>query len=66
MQKRQKGFQNEYEFQQFFYDFLAGTAKGVLNSAWNQAVIGPIELEAKALELLGEVEGEANRRPGAA
>ena len=38
LQKRQKGLQNEYEFQQFFYDFLAGSAKGVINTVWQQGV----------------------------
>ncbi len=30
--------QNEYEAQQFFYDFLAGSAKGVINTVWQQGV----------------------------
>ncbi len=38
LQSRQKGLQNEYEFQQFFYDFLAGSAKGVINTVWQQGV----------------------------
>ncbi len=56
LQSRQKGLQNEYEFQQFFYDFLAGTAKGVLNTVWQQGVGTVLGLQG-SLALNGVAEG---------
>jgi len=35
---RERGLQNEYEFQLFFYDSMAGFGKGLANSAWQQVV----------------------------